>query len=56
MKLNEIRIRDPFLFQSEDGGHGMLFKTFDGKQLLAMHTPNKSPMERATFIEIEKQF
>jgi beta-xylosidase len=27
------------LFEN-DGGHGMLFKTFDGKLLMALHTPN----------------
>lgn len=24
----------------KDGGHGMLFKTFDGKLMMALHTPN----------------
>ncbi|WP_099467587.1 glycoside hydrolase family 43 protein [Konateibacter massiliensis] len=43
--------KEPFF--TKDGGHGMLFKTFEGKQMLAIHSPNKSPMERAVFIEME---
>lgn len=43
-------------FFTEDGGHGMLFKTFDNKLMLTIHTPNKSPLERATFIEIVNKF
>jgi hypothetical protein len=35
-----------------DGGHGMLFKALDGRLLLAIHSPNKSPDERAVFVEI----
>ena len=29
-----------------DGGHGMLFKKFDGQLMLSLHQPNKSPDER----------
>lgn len=35
-----------------DGGHGMLFKALDGRLLLAIHSPNRSPDERAVFVEI----
>ncbi len=35
-----------------DGGHGMLFTAQDGKLYLAIHTPNKTPNERAIFAEI----
>ncbi|WP_297789650.1 glycoside hydrolase family 43 protein [Microbacterium sp.] len=35
---------------SQDGGHGMLFTTFDGRQMLALHQPNDSPWERATLL------
>lgn len=38
----------------EDGGHGMLFRSLDGKLMLAMHTPNNQPDERAVFIEVEE--
>jgi hypothetical protein len=35
-----------------DGGHGMVFRTADGVLHLAMHRPNKTPMERAVFIDL----
>ncbi len=28
-------------FCSVDGGHGMLFTTFDGKLMMVLHSPNK---------------
>ena len=37
-----------------DGGHGMLFRTFDGALRLALHTPNDTPNERAVFVPIEE--
>jgi GH43 family beta-xylosidase len=36
-----------------NGGHGMIFRTFDGRLLLALHQPNNSPNERAHFFELE---
>lgn len=36
----------------EDGGHGMIFNSFDGRLLLSLHQPNNSPNERPHFIEI----
>ena len=33
----------------KDGGHGMLFRTFDGQLLLSFHQPNRTPDERAQF-------
>jgi len=39
---------------AEDGGHGMIFKTFDGQLMLTFHSPNKTPSERAVFVEIEE--
>lgn len=39
----------------EDGGHGMLFRSLDGRLMLAMHTPNNQPDERAVFIEMEEK-
>jgi len=38
----------------KDGGHGMLFKAHDGRLLLTLHSPNKTPNERAVFIELEE--
>ncbi|MDR2101223.1 MAG: glycoside hydrolase family 43 protein [Treponema sp.] len=37
---------------SGDGGHGMIFRSPEGKRYLAVHTPNQSPRERAIFIEM----
>ena len=31
----------------EHGGHGMIFKTFEGKTMFVMHCPNDHPNERA---------
>lgn len=39
---------------AEDGGHGMIFETFDGQLMLTFHTPNQSPDERAVFVQIEE--
>ena len=39
---------------AEDGGHGMVFRTYDGRLLLAIHQPNTKPHERAVFIELEE--
>ena len=44
----------PRLLFEKDGGHGMLFKGFDGKLYFALHQPNGAPMERPQFFEIEK--
>lgn len=38
----------------KDGGHGMIFKTFDGLLMLAIHTPNITPDERAVFFELKE--
>ncbi|NLW03157.1 MAG: family 43 glycosylhydrolase [Clostridiaceae bacterium] len=37
-----------------DGGHGMIFETYDGRLLLAIHTPNKTPHERAAFFPLRE--
>ncbi|NLE40733.1 MAG: family 43 glycosylhydrolase [Lentisphaerae bacterium] len=39
---------------AEDGGHGMIFRTFDGRLMLTFHRPNNTPKERAVMIEIEE--
>lgn len=36
-----------------NGGHGMIFKTFDDKLMLVIHQPNNAPYERAKFFELE---
>lgn len=44
--------RDHTPLYRRDGGHGMLFRTFDGKLMLSLHQPNRSPDERAKFYPI----
>jgi arabinan endo-1,5-alpha-L-arabinosidase len=39
---------------ADDGGHPMLFRRFDGQLMLALHQPNKTPLEREHFFEIEE--
>lgn len=36
----------------ENGGHGMIFTTLEGRKMLAIHTPNETPQERAVFFEL----
>ena len=38
----------------ENGGHGMIFRTFDSRLYLTLHTPNQTPFERPVFVEIEE--
>ena len=38
----------------KDGGHGMIFRAYDGRLLLSIHMPNDSPHERAAFFELEE--
>ena len=37
---------------SGDGGHGMLFRTFDGRLTLSLHCPNSGGPERALFLPV----
>ena len=37
----------------EDGGHGMIFRRFDGQLMLVLHSPNDFPRERARLFELE---
>ncbi len=39
----------------KDGGHGMLFETFDGKLYLVLHQPNETPKEHPVFIRIDEK-
>ncbi len=45
-----VQLDKPLL--SGDGGHGMLFKAFDGRLMFTFHRPNQSPRERAAFAEV----
>ena len=51
------KLSGPWIQQSEplyagDGGHPMLFETFDGRLVMAIHQPNRR-VERARFFEME---
>ncbi len=37
-----------------DGGHGMLFRTLEGKLMLVLHHPNETPKEHPVFIEVDE--
>lgn len=45
-------IQDNEPFFRKDGGHGMLFQTFQKEWRLTLHQPNESPDERAVFLEV----
>lgn len=54
------KLRGPWTQQAaplfeEDGGHGMLFKRFDGQLMLALHQPNKTGNERERLFELDDQ-
>lgn len=44
---------DPAPLFRADGGHGMIFRSLDGRLLLVFHQPNRSDEERARLYEIE---
>jgi len=37
-----------------DGGHGMMFRDFNNRLVLTLHTPNKTPCERVVFFEAKE--
>jgi len=39
----------------QDGGHGMIFRTFAGRLTLSIHSPNETPKERPLFIALREQ-
>lgn len=39
---------------AENGGHGMIFQTFDARLILTFHSPNTTPEERPVFVEIKE--
>ena len=45
---------EPAPLWSEDGGHGMFFRAFDGRLFLTLHQPNDTPRERARLHEVEE--
>ncbi|MBP3359977.1 MAG: family 43 glycosylhydrolase [Clostridia bacterium] len=53
-KLNGKWINDDAPMFNKDGGHGMIFKTFEGKKLLSIHVGNnRSGKESPCFIELD---
>lgn len=38
----------------KDGGHGMIFRAFDGRLMLSLHTPNATPHERPIFLPLHE--
>lgn len=40
---------------STQGGHGMIFKDFTGKECFVMHRPNNTPHERPCIFELKKE-
>lgn len=52
------KARGPWRHQHEplfttDGGHGCIFRAFDGTLMLTLHSPNRSGWERALLFELE---
>ncbi len=45
-------VHNPDPLWSEDGGHPMLFRTFDDRLVMAIHQPNRR-VERARFFEVD---
>lgn len=44
------------LLLDSNGGHGMLFDTFEGEQMFICHSPNKTPEERPKLIPAKQLF
>lgn len=38
-----------------DGGHGMIFRTFEGKLVLVLHQPNHGPDERPRLFTVQEK-
>jgi hypothetical protein len=44
--------QDPEPLITGDGGHGMVFRTFDGDLMLTFHQPNRGPDERPRLVRL----
>lgn len=54
------RLEGPWIQQKQplvqcDGGHGMIFRSFEGVLYLTYHSPNKTPNERPFFVTLEEK-
>lgn len=45
-------VHEPEALFAQDGGHGMLFRALDGRLMLTIHAPNKTPHERPLFLPV----
>lgn len=52
-KLEGPWVQQPEPIYADDGGHAMLFRTFDGKLMMTLHSPNSGPNQRIHFFEME---
>ena len=43
------------LLFDQDGGHGMIFTSKEGKLFFILHNPNNSPMERPVILPLEER-
>ena len=48
-------IHDPIPLFDSDGGHGMVFRTLDGRLMLTLHSPNDHLRERPRFYELREE-
>ncbi len=53
-KISGQWIHQEELLFKENGGHGMLFKTFQGQLKLALHCPNNNPDERPILYNVRE--
>lgn len=47
-------LHDLPLLAEKDGGHGMIFRSFEGRLYLVLHRPNENPLERPALTEIKE--
>ncbi len=48
-------IHDERLLFSKDGGHGMIFESYDGELYFICHQPNTTPLERPCLTKLEEK-
>lgn len=53
-EIDGVWTHDEKLLFKKDGGHGMVFRAFDGRLILALHSPNVRTLERPCFYEIKE--
>lgn len=54
------QLSGPWLHKAEplyrnDGGHGMVFRDFNGELILTLHSPNRTPDERPIFLQLSEE-